>query len=75
VSSTLILPASVLPGWLTLVAGVNPVNYAIEAARALALAHPDYQLYVHDLLLLCCLAVAGVIVAMLAVRRETEAAW
>jgi hypothetical protein len=58
-----------------MVAGVNPVNYAIEAARALALAHPDYRLYVHDLLLLCCLAVAGVIVAMLAVRRDIEAAW
>jgi ABC-2 type transport system permease protein len=73
--STLILPASVLPGWLTVVAGFNPVNYAIEAARALVLAHPDYQLYTHDLVLLCCLAVAGIIVAMLAARRDTEAAW
>ena len=73
--STLILPESVLPGWLTVMAGFNPVNYGIEAARALARTRPDYPLYLHNLLLLCCLATAGVIVAMLAIRRDTEAAW
>jgi ABC-2 type transport system permease protein len=73
--STLILPESVLPGWLTVLAGFNPVNYAIEAARALARPRPDYPFYLHNLLLLCCLATAGVIVAMLTMRRDTEAAW
>ena len=73
--STLILPESVLPGWLTVMAGFNPVNYGIEAARALTRTRPDYPLYLHNLLLLCCLATAGVIVAMLAMRRDTEAAW
>jgi ABC-2 type transport system permease protein len=73
--STLVLPESVLPGWLTVMAGFNPVNYAIEAARALARTRPDYPFYLHNLLLLCCLATAAVIVAMLTMRRDTEAAW
>jgi len=39
-ASSAYVPVSGLPGWLQAVANVNPLTYAVDAARALALAHP-----------------------------------
>ncbi|MET8091477.1 ABC transporter permease [Micromonospora sp. NPDC005220] len=40
-ASNAFVPADGLPGWLRVVAEVNPMSYAITAARDLALGHPD----------------------------------
>jgi ABC-2 type transport system permease protein len=39
-ASSAFVPVSGLPGWLQAVAKVNPLTYAVDAARSLALAHP-----------------------------------
>ncbi|NUT96633.1 MAG: ABC transporter permease, partial [Saccharothrix sp.] len=39
-ASSAYVPVSGLPGWLQAVANVNPLTHAVDAARALALAHP-----------------------------------
>lgn len=39
-ASSAYVPVSGLPGWLQAVADVNPLTYAVDAARAMALAHP-----------------------------------
>lgn len=39
-ASSAYVPVAGLPGWLQAVANVNPLTYAVDAARAMALAHP-----------------------------------
>ncbi|CCH28643.1 ABC transporter permease [Actinosynnema sp. NPDC047251] len=39
-ASSAYVPVSGLPGWLQAIANVNPLTYAVDAARALALSHP-----------------------------------
>jgi ABC-2 type transport system permease protein len=39
-ASSAFVPVNGLPGWLQAVAKVNPLTYAVDAARSLALAHP-----------------------------------
>ncbi|MBW4720789.1 ABC transporter permease [Saccharothrix obliqua] len=39
-ASSAYVPVGALPGWLQAVANVNPLTYAVDAARALCLAHP-----------------------------------
>ncbi|MEJ2857807.1 MULTISPECIES: ABC transporter permease [unclassified Saccharothrix] len=39
-ASSAYVPVAGLPGWLQAVANVNPLTHAVDAARALALAHP-----------------------------------
>ncbi|MDT7785089.1 MAG: type transport system permease protein [Pseudonocardiales bacterium] len=39
-ASSAFVPVGGLPGWLQAVAKINPLTYAVDAARSLALAHP-----------------------------------
>lgn len=39
-ASSAYVPITGLPGWLQAIANVNPLTFAVDAARSLALAHP-----------------------------------
>ncbi|WP_433269544.1 ABC transporter permease [Actinosynnema sp. CS-041913] len=67
-ASSAYVPVSGLPGWLQAVANVNPLTYAVDAARALALAHPVTGV-VGALATSAALAVVGWVFAVRGFRR------
>ncbi|MFT7837563.1 ABC transporter permease [Saccharothrix sp. BKS2] len=67
-ASSAYVPISGLPGWLQAVAHVNPLTYAVDAARAMALAHPVTGV-VGALVTSGALAVAGWALAVKGFRR------
>ncbi|GDY32335.1 ABC transporter permease [Gandjariella thermophila] len=68
-ASSAYVPVSGLPGWLQAVAKVNPLTYAVDAARNLALAMPVGTGVVSALVTSLLLAVLGVAFAVPGFRR------
>lgn len=67
-ASSAYVPISGLPGWLQAVAKVNPLTFAVDAARSLALAQPVTGV-VGALVTSAVLAVAGWLFAVKGFRR------
>ncbi|XVS65740.1 ABC transporter permease [Actinosynnema sp. CA-299493] len=67
-ASSAYVPVSGLPGWLQVVADVNPLTFAVDAARSLALAQPVTGV-VGALVTSAVLAAAGWVVAVKGFRR------
>jgi ABC-2 type transport system permease protein len=42
-ASSTFVPLDGLRGWLNAVAALNPITYAVDASRALALGHPAWS--------------------------------
>lgn len=68
-ASTAYVPVESLPGWLQVVANVNPLSYAINAARDLALATPVGTGVLSALAATLVLAAAGAAAASKGFRR------
>jgi ABC-2 type transport system permease protein len=68
-ASSAYVPTASLPGWLRAVAQVNPLSYTVDAARGLALGHPDNGALVRSLLIAAVLAAVSLVGASLAYRR------
>ncbi|GHA43184.1 transport permease protein [Streptomyces spiroverticillatus] len=68
-ASSAYMPVEDLPGWLAAVAGVNPLTYAIDATRALALGIPGADAIVPALVIGCVIAAVGGVLAVLGFRR------
>jgi ABC-2 type transport system permease protein len=75
VLSDIILPASMLPGWLLDVGNINPATYASHAARLVMVAHPSWIAYERNLGVLACLAALSLIVALASFRRYGDFQW
>ncbi|MFD1145696.1 ABC transporter permease [Saccharothrix hoggarensis] len=67
-ASSAYVPISGLPGWLQAVANVNPLTFAVDAARALALDHPVTGV-VGALVTSAALAAVGWVAAVRGYRR------
>jgi ABC-2 type transport system permease protein len=63
------VPVNSLPGWLQAVAHLNPMTYAIDAARHLALGTPVGSGVWIAITVSLGLAVAGAAVALRGIRR------
>lgn len=72
VASDLLLPYSLLPGWIVSVSQVNPLAVAIRAARVAAAPQPSWSAYGHDLGILALLAVAAVGIAAAVLARGAQ---
>ncbi|MFE2102104.1 ABC transporter permease [Streptomyces sp. PTD9-10] len=68
-ASSAYIPVADLPAWLAAVARVNPLTYAIDATRALALGIPGGDSIVPALLTGGAVAVVGGVLAVLGFRR------
>ncbi|MFF8732603.1 ABC transporter permease [Streptomyces sp. NPDC015171] len=68
-ASSAYVPVADLPAWLRAVAEVNPLTYAIDATRALALGVPGRDAIVPSLLTGGAVAAAGGTLAVLGFRR------
>jgi ABC-2 type transport system permease protein len=73
--SDIVLPSSMLPGWLMDIGSLNPVTYASHAARQAIAAHPAWESYQHDLLVIAGLAVLSIVVALATFRRGGDGQW
>jgi ABC-2 type transport system permease protein len=63
------VPVASLPTWLQVVAKVNPLSYTVDAARGLALGHPDGAALGKSLLIAAVVAAVAVVGATTADRR------
>lgn len=68
-ASSAYVPVADLPGWLAAVAQVNPLTYAIDATRALALDVPGLDHAVPALLIGAVISAAGASAALAGFRR------
>ena len=68
-ASSAYVPIASLPGWLQVVAKVNPLSYTVDAARGFALGHPDPGALGKSLLIAAILAAVSVVGATAAYRR------
>lgn len=68
-ASSAFVPVGNLPGWLRAVAVVNPLTYAVDAARGFSLGAPAWQAFVSALAVSTVLLVAGLGLAAGGVRR------
>ncbi|MDX1251277.1 MAG: ABC transporter permease [Gammaproteobacteria bacterium] len=50
--STALMPKEMMPEWIDYVAMVNPINYAVEAVRAILVGTPDFGAYGKGLLIM-----------------------
>lgn len=50
--STALMPENFMPDWIGYVAAINPINYAVEAVRAVLIGTPDFGVYGKGLLVL-----------------------
>ncbi|AXE24198.1 ABC transporter permease [Streptomyces globosus] len=71
-ASSAYIPVKDLPDWLAAVAGVNPLTYAIDATRALALGIPGSDAIVPALVIGGVIAAAGAALAVLGFRRPLQ---
>jgi ABC-2 type transport system permease protein len=67
--SAALMQPSLLPGWIRNVARVNPVNWAVEAARSAAMQRTDWGLVATRIGLLVALALAAAAFATRALAR------
>ncbi|AZQ70188.1 MULTISPECIES: ABC transporter permease [Streptomyces] len=68
-ASSAYVPVDDLPAWLRVVAEVNPLTYAIDATRALALDVPGADAALPAVLISGFIAVVGAVAAVLGFRR------
>jgi ABC-2 type transport system permease protein len=68
-ASSAYVPIASLPGWLQVVAAVNPLSYTVDAARGLALGQPDGAALGRSLLIAAVLAAISLVGATIAYRR------
>ncbi|MFF3485295.1 ABC transporter permease [Streptomyces sp. NPDC002701] len=68
-ASSAYVPVADLPGWLAAVASVNPLTYAIDASRALALDVPGLNHAIPSVAISAVIAVVGMVVALRGFRR------
>ena len=68
-ASSAFVPVAGLPGWLRLVAHINPLTYAVDAARHLALGSPVGSGALVAVALSLALAAIGSFVAVRGIRR------
>ncbi|WP_369217431.1 ABC transporter permease [Streptomyces flavofungini] len=68
-ASSAYVPVADLPGWLAAVASVNPLTYAIDASRALALDVPGLDHAIPSVLISAVIAVVGMVTALRGFRR------
>jgi ABC-2 type transport system permease protein len=66
--STALMPEDLLPRWMSTVADLNPVNWAIEAGRSATAASPDWGLVAGDAAMLAALLVVCASLATRAFR-------
>ncbi|MGW0777296.1 ABC transporter permease [Streptomyces sp. NPDC002835] len=71
-ASSAYIPVKDLPDWLAAVAGVNPLTYAIDATRALALGIPGADAIVPALVIGSVIAAVGGALAVLGFRRPVQ---
>lgn len=71
-ASSAYIPVKDLPDWLAAVAAVNPLTYAIDATRALALGIPGSDAIVPALVIGGVIAAAGSALAVLGFRRPMQ---
>lgn len=71
-ASSAYIPVEDLPDWLAAVAGVNPLTYAIDATRALALGIPGADAIVPALVIGSVIAAVGGALAVLGFRRPVQ---
>ncbi|WP_033289310.1 ABC transporter permease [Amycolatopsis jejuensis] len=69
--SSAYIPVSALPGWIRTLARINPLTYAVDTMRELALGLPGGGLGTAALTVLICavLAIAGIFAALRGFRR------
>ena len=72
ICSDLLLPASLLPGWVRWSAGGNPVSIAADEARRLFAPSPTMPDYLHAVLVLAALACVVNIAAAVLFSRHPE---
>ncbi|MEV5816425.1 ABC transporter permease [Streptomyces mutabilis] len=68
-ASSAYVPVADLPDWLAAVASVNPLTYAIDASRALALDVPGLDHAIPSVLISAVIAVVGMVAALRGFRR------
>jgi ABC-2 type transport system permease protein len=68
-ASSAFVPIAWLPPWMQVIATLNPVNYAIDAARGWALADPAFGATVIALLIAAVLIVGAAAIASRGVRK------
>lgn len=68
-ASSAYVPIDDMPTWLGIVAKVNPLTYAINATRALALDLPGVGAVIPAIIISGCIAVAGSVLAVVGFRR------
>ncbi|MDT0435500.1 MULTISPECIES: ABC transporter permease [Streptomyces] len=68
-ASSAYVPVEDLPAWLRVVASVNPLTYAIDATRALALDVPGLDHAIPALAICTVIAVVGMVAALRGFRR------
>jgi ABC-type multidrug transport system permease subunit len=61
--SDLLLPNSLLPGWLRDAAEANPLSTAMDGARAVVWTQPNWHEWARDLSGICALAIVALIAA------------
>lgn len=57
--STALVPASFMPDWIKYVTMINPINYAVEAVRAVLVETPDMSAYGQAALILALFTAAA----------------
>ncbi|MDQ4009919.1 MAG: ABC transporter permease [Actinomycetota bacterium] len=68
-ASSAFVPIAELPSWMRVIAIINPLSYAIDAARGWALAEPAFGATIGALLTAVALTVAAAAIASRGVRR------
>jgi ABC-2 type transport system permease protein len=68
-ASSAFVPIAWLPSWLQVITTINPVSYAIDAARGWALADPAFGATVIALLTAAVLTVGAAAIASRGVRK------
>lgn len=54
--STALVPASFMPAWIKVIAALNPINYAVEAVRAVLVGPPQWGIYIKGFVVLAAFA-------------------
>jgi ABC-2 type transport system permease protein len=68
-ASSAFAPIAGLPAWMRVIATINPLTYAVDAARGWALADPAFGATVSALLTAAVLIIGAVVIASRGVRR------
>ena len=70
--STALVPTSFMPDWIKYIAMVNPVNYAVEAARAVLISAPNGSNYASAMLFLTLFTAAALWWAVAAFNAQRD---